>query len=92
MGEIVHFESMTKKVIQKFWRMKIGNFFGEKVKLGVWKFFGNRGKSETGGKCIIASGRDGRPRLYRGLDSLTKRPLEALSNLRLVLSGLLELP
>jgi len=38
-----------------------GKNFCEKVKLGKFssesaKFFGNRGKSETGGKCIIVSG------------------------------------
>jgi len=39
---------MTKK--------KIRNFGG--------KFFENRGESETGRKCIMASGGDGRPRIF----------------------------
>src|SRR6218665_1765240 len=56
--------------------MKIKTFFWEKVKLGKFcmeseKNFGNRrGKSETEGKCIIASRGDGRLWLYytgRGL-------------------------
>jgi len=51
---------MTKKVIKNFGGRKSENFVGKgkigNIFLGVWKFVGNRGKSETGGKCIIASG------------------------------------
>jgi len=45
---------MTKKSHQKFWRMKSINFWGKrwigKISLGVWKIFGIRRKSETGGE------------------------------------------
>ena len=63
-GEIQNFESMTKNGHEKFWRMKIEKYFWEKVKLGKFsteseKFVEIGGKSETGGKRIIASG-DGR--------------------------------
>ena len=45
--------------------MKIGNFVGKGNIFGIFhrvrKFVENRGKSETGGKCIMAIGGDGRP-------------------------------
>jgi len=55
---------MTKKGHQKFWLMKIKKLV-KKVKLGKFpteseKFFGNRGKSETGGDASLPQ-RDGRP-------------------------------
>src|SRR6218665_2976792 len=60
-GEIRNLWSMTKKGHQKFWRMKIEKFFGKREKFlkfstesGNFSKIG--GKSETGGKCIMASG------------------------------------
>jgi len=50
---------MTKKGHQKFWPMKSEKFSGKgkilKIVHRVWTFFENRGKSETGEKCIMAS-------------------------------------
>src|SRR6218665_2675047 len=50
---------MTKKGHQNCWRMKIGNFFGNRSNWQNFsprlKIFGNRGESETRGKFISAS-------------------------------------
>jgi len=51
---------MTKKGHKKFRRMKIEKKSGKgkicEIFHGIRKFFGNRGGSETEGKCIIALG------------------------------------
>ena len=49
-----------KKVMRNFGGWKSRNFSGKgkmlKIFYRVWTFFENRGKSETGGKCIMVSG------------------------------------
>ena len=61
-----------EKVPQKFWRMKIGEFFSEKVKLGkifhgVLKFKKNSeigGNVKQGGNASLPKG-DGRPWMWK---------------------------
>jgi len=58
---------MTKKSHQKFWRMKIENFFGKKrnwenFPQSLTNFPKQRGQSETGGNASLPQG-DGHPSL-----------------------------
>ena len=61
-GEIRNLWSMTKKkVVKNFGRWKWETF---EIFQKVWKFLENRGNLKQGGKCIMASGGDGRPWSY----------------------------
>jgi len=59
MGKVKNLELMTKKGHQRLWRIEIWIFFRKRQNFrGLWKWFGNRGNSETEGNASLPLGMD----------------------------------